>query len=241
MHQGLWVEGLAVDFGYGPVVQDVSFGLARGEVLALVGANGAGKTSTLRAIAGLQRASGRLSVDEINLAPLPAYKRARSGVVLVPEDRGLFPRLAVKDHLWLAARAQRRHKSEAYDYVFDLFPRLREREAQRVGSLSGGEQQMLTIAMAFLMEPSILLLDELSTGLAPILVRPLLKVVADFARQKGVGVILVEQFVSEVLEVADRGIVLARGMVCLEGTASELRARPDELAAAYLGSSEEDG
>ena len=233
-HDALVVTGLSVDYGYGPVVDGMSLEVDRGEILAVVGANGAGKTSTLRGIAGFVRSTGSV-VYGGELSSLAPFRRARHGIVLVPDNRGLFASLNVRDHLWLACEGRSRPDSGALEGVVDLFPVLGQRMRQQAGSLSGGEQQMLTMAMALLAEPDFLLIDELSTGLAPILVNRLFESVQTIARERNIGVVLVEQFVAEVLGIADRAIVMSRGRTALAGQARDLQARMTDVAAAYFG------
>jgi branched-chain amino acid transport system ATP-binding protein len=230
----LVVTDLSVDYGYGPVVDGMSLDVNRGEVVAVVGANGAGKTSTLRGIAGFVHSTGSV-VYGADLSSLAPFRRVRHGIALVPDNRGLFAPLNVRDHLWLACEGRSRPDSDVLEGVVDLFPVLGKRMRQQAGSMSGGEQQMLTMAMALLAKPDFLLIDELSTGLAPILVNRLFESVQRIARERNIGVVLVEQFVAEVLGIADRAIVMSRGRSALTGQAQDLAARMTDVAAAYFG------
>ncbi|MCZ7526528.1 MAG: ABC transporter ATP-binding protein [Acidimicrobiia bacterium] len=223
-----------MDYGSGEVVQGVDLRVEPGEILAILGPNGAGKTSTLAAIAGLAPASrGRVRLAGRDLSALSPDRRNRNGIVLVPEDRGLFPRLSVYDHLWLGGHG--RPDRSARERVYELFPALVPRRRQVAGALSGGEAQMLSIATALLSRPQVLLIDELSFGLAPTIVRRLLERCRQLADEEGLGLVVVEQFVDLVLETADRAAVMSRGRFVLEGPAAELAADRERLHQAYLG------
>ena len=230
----LVVEGLSVDYGGGEVVRSVSLTVGSGELVALVGPNGAGKTSILNAIMGFAPASaGTICQDGLELRGHSPNDRARRGVVLVPEDRGLFRAMSVHDHLWLGLHS--RPSKRDLDEVFELFPQLQSRLHQKAGALSGGEAQMLAIAMAILLKPKTLLIDELSFGLAPLVVQDLLDRCVVLAHKDQIAVLVVEQFVELVLAVADRAIVLSHGETRMSDVASAIRARSDEVRAAYLG------
>jgi branched-chain amino acid transport system ATP-binding protein len=230
----------SIDVFYGPIqaLRGVSLRLERGEMVALLGVNGAGKTTTLRAISGLlSPSSGRIVIDGNEAAGLPANRVVRLGVAHLPEGRELFPEMSVIENLHLGhwvARQDKARQKELTDQMMDLFPRLRERATQASGTLSGGEQQMLAVARALMSEPKLLLVDELSLGLAPIVVRQLFETIKEVNRL-GTAVLLVEQFVHLALEYTSRAYVLARGEVEMEGNSKELLASPD-LIAAYLGS-----
>jgi branched-chain amino acid transport system ATP-binding protein len=239
----LEVDG--IDVYYGPVqaLRSLSLHVAEGEMVALLGANGAGKTTTLRTISGmLAPERGKITIGGAAAAGMPAHKVVRLGVAHMPEGRELFPELSVLENLRIGHWPTRKdHAGERrlIDQVMDLFPRLRERSSQAAGTLSGGEQQMLTAARALMSQPRLLLVDELSLGLAPIIVQQLFEALSEVNRA-GTSVLLVEQFVHLALRYTTRAYVLARGEVVLEGASEDLVARP-ELMAAYLGESAEHG
>ncbi|WGY00383.1 ABC transporter ATP-binding protein [Nocardioides sp. QY071] len=221
--------------GYGrlAVVRDVDLTLEAGEVVCVLGANGAGKSTLLQTLAGAQAVlGGTLSVMGEPVRGRRPYQVARRGVSVVPEGRGLFYRLSVADNLRL--RRHRRSTVEIRD-VLDYFPALNGLLRRKAGLLSGGEQQMLAVAGALVADPRLIMLDEMSLGLAPIIVEQLLPIVRTIADERGVGVLLVEQHVRAALQIADRGIVLAHGEVVAQGTAIELRRDAELLEASYLG------
>lgn len=229
----LTCTGLAAGYTGAPVVRDISLTIGRGEVLALLGPNGAGKTTTMLALSGLRpRVGGSVEVDGVALRSGNPRRAARHGVVLVPDDRSLFKTLSTRENLKLATRGK-----DGVERVFDLFPRLAERSAVPAGVLSGGEQQMLAIGRALVQDPKVLLIDELSMGLAPVIVESLLPVIRKVADETGTAVILVEQHVHLALQTADRAVVLAHGREVLSGEAAELLAHPKRIEAAYLGAS----
>ena len=235
----LEVEG--IDVFYGPIqaLRGLSLHVGEGEIVALLGANGAGKTTTLRTISGLLAPTrGRVTVGGIDAGGLPAYEVVRLGVAHMPEGRELFPELTVLENLKMGywpARKDRAGEARVTNEVMDLFPRLRERSSQAAGTLSGGEQQMLTAARALMSKPRLLLVDELSLGLAPIIVQQLFEALGEVNRM-GTSVLLVEQFVHLALRYSSRAYVMARGETVLEGASRDLVANP-ELMAAYLGES----
>ena len=228
----LSIEGLTAGYDRAAVIRDVDLTVGAGEIVALLGANGAGKTTTLRVVSGLVKPmSGRVLFGGADLAHTSPSARAIRGIAHVPEGRGLFFSLTVADHFRLGHRRERLDADLAYEY----FPALQELQGRRVGLLSGGEQQMLAVARALARRPKLLLLDELSLGLAPVIVERLLPVVQEFAGQSGCAVLLVEQHVHLALEVADRGYVLSHGRVVLADGVERLRADRQLLISSYLG------
>src|SRR5580765_4571807 len=228
----LALEGLTAGYDEAAVIRDLDVTVGPGEVVALLGANGAGKTTTLRAVSGLLRPmEGRVLFEGDDLVRTSPSARARAGIAHVPEGRGLFYGLTVAEHFRLAPRNERLDEDLAYEY----FPKLVELQKRRVGLLSGGEQQMLAVARALARKPKLLLLDELSLGLAPVIVEWLLPVVREFAQEQKSAVLLVEQHVHLALEVADRGYVLSHGRIVLHNDAKHLRADKQLLIASYLG------
>ena len=228
----LELSGLTAGYDRAPVVRDLSLSVASGEVVALIGANGAGKTTTLRTISGLVKPmDGFVRLDGADLAGVSPTSRVRRGIVHVPQGRGIFFGLTVSEHLRLDGLSDR----AAQEVAFAHFPALRELSGRRAGLLSGGEQQMLAIARALCRQPRVLLLDELSLGLAPVIVERLLPVVREFASTHGTAVLLVEQHVHLALEIADRGYVLSHGELVASDSAERLRADSALLRASYLG------
>ncbi|MFY9587002.1 MAG: ABC transporter ATP-binding protein [Actinomycetota bacterium] len=238
----LAVEG--IDVFYGPIqaLRGVSLHVDEGEMVALLGANGAGKTTTLRTISGLLAPTrGTVRIGGEQATGVPAHRVVRLGVAHMPEGRELFPELTVVENLRLGywpIRSERNGESVLMEQVMELFPRLRERSGQAAGTLSGGEQQMLTAARALMSKPRLLLVDELSLGLAPIIVQQLFEALRQVNRM-GTSVLLVEQFVHLALRHTSRAYVMARGQIVLEGPSGDLIAKP-ELMAAYLGDSAEE-
>jgi branched-chain amino acid transport system ATP-binding protein len=228
----LSVEQLAAGYDQAPVVRGITLTVGKGEVVAVMGANGAGKTTTLRAISGIVHPlAGRILYLGEDLAHTHASARARLGIAHVPEGRGLFFGLTVSEHFRLGHRGERLDEEIAFQY----FPALKDLRNRRAGLLSGGEQQMLAVGRALARKPKLLLLDELSLGLAPVIVERLLPVVRNFALDSGCGVLIVEQHVHLALEVADRGYVLSHGEIVLRNRAEELRADRQLLVTSYLG------
>ena len=232
----LCVEGLAVSYGRTRAVQGIDLTVGTGEIVALLGANGAGKSSTLLAISGIVPASGRIAVDGCDVrGDRPEHIVAR-GVVQVPEARAIFPGLTVDENLAVAARLRRKDPELAADRAFveEIFPKLVELRRRRAGALSGGEQQMLAIAKALLALPRLLLVDELSLGLAPKVTAMLFEALEEVHR-RGAAILLVEQFVSLALRLAERVYVLEKGRIATAGGSAELRADRERLAGTYLG------
>jgi branched-chain amino acid transport system ATP-binding protein len=233
----LAIEGLRVSYGPVAAVRGVSLAVRAGEVVALLGANGAGKSTLLRTISGLIRPrAGRVYLAGRAINWLAPARIVRLGIAHAPEGRRIFGSLSVADNLRLgaAARRERAGLAEERERLLDLFPILRERLHQAAGTLSGGEQQMLALARALMAKPRLLLLDEPSLGLAPLVVRAIFDALAGLKRD-GVTMLLVEQNVAAALELADRAYVLRTGEIRLEGAAAELRADPERIAHAYLG------
>jgi branched-chain amino acid transport system ATP-binding protein len=228
----LTLDGLTAGYDEAAVIRDLELSVRAGEVVALLGANGAGKTTTLRVISGLVKPlAGRVLLDGEDLVRTSPSARARLGIAHVPEGRGLFFGMTVAEHFRVAPRGDRLDDELAYEY----FPMLAKLKTRRVGLLSGGEQQMLAVARSLARQPKLLLLDELSLGLAPVIVERLLPVVRTFADERGCAVLLVEQHVHLALEVADRGYVLSHGQIVLSEDAEHLRANRQLLVASYLG------
>jgi len=228
----------AISAGYGSfrALFDVSLEVAAGEAVGVIGPNGAGKTTLMRVISGLiPVSSGDLAFEGQSLAGLPAHRIVERGIAHVPENRRLFPRLTVEDNLRIGAfiAEARRHFSDRLAWVYDLFPRLRERRYQPAGTLSGGEQQMVAIGRALMSRPKILLMDEPSAGLAPLVVQQVFDLVRRI-RAEGFTVLIVEQNVAQVLDVVDRAYLLEVGAIRLAGTSAEL-ARNDLIRRSYMG------
>jgi branched-chain amino acid transport system ATP-binding protein len=232
----LELDGIEAYYGRVRALAGVSLRVHRGEIVALIGSNGAGKTTTLRTTSGLLGpARGRISFDGQDVTGVPAAKRVELGIGHVPEGRRLFPRMTVQDNLTLGAytRKDKAGIEEDRARVFELFPRLRERQTQISGTLSGGEQQMLAIGRAMMTRPKVLMMDEPSLGLAPILVETIFEIIAEI-NQQGTPILLVEQNANKALEVAHRGYVLETGSIVKEGSGQELL-QSEDVAKAYLG------
>lgn len=232
----LEVRDLTVAYGDMIALEGVSIAVGEGETVTVLGANAAGKSTLLRTISGLTRGQrGDITFDGAPITALPAHERIARGLALVPEGRMVFPFLSVEDNLRLGAftRRARARSKETLEHVYATFPRLPERRRQMAGSLSGGEQQMLALGRGMMSLPRLLMLDEPSLGLAPILVQEVMQQVAAI-RREGVTVLIVEQNVHQTLKLADRGYVLENGRLRLAGTAAELAAS-DEVRRAYLG------
>ena len=230
----LQVAGLDAGYGAVPVVRGLDLHVDAGEVVALLGPNGAGKTTTLLTVSGLLAPmAGEVSFLGTDIAGRRPQRLALDGMAHVPDDRGLFPSLTVVEHLDL--RLPRGARDGAHERVLQWFPQLGPLMDRRAGLLSGGEQQMLALAQALLREPTLLMVDEMSLGLAPIVVESLLPTVRRIAAESGCGVLLVEQHAAMALQVADRGVVLNHGEVVAQGPAQDLQRDWDSLLASYLG------
>jgi branched-chain amino acid transport system ATP-binding protein len=249
----LKVENISVAYGQITAVREVSLNVNDGEIVTIIGSNGAGKTSLLNAISGVvPLKSGDIWLDDKKISRLPAHKMVRLGLAYIPEGRQIFGAMSVKDNLTMGAYIQcskKRFSSLGYvgwfmrrqdiqanlETVYKLFPILKERLKQKAGNLSGGEQQMLAIGRALMSSPKMLLLDEPSLGLAPNLVREILRLIVRL-RDEGLTILLVEQDANAALKIADRGYVMERGQITIEGTAKELLGN-DKVRQAYLGKS----
>ena len=218
----LHVADIHAYYGQSHVLQGVSLDVGRGEVVSLLGRNGSGKTTTLLTIMGyLSPAPGSITYDGVQIGGLPPYRISRMGLGFVPQERGIFPSLTVLENLTVAARRGQRGEW-TLERVLGLFPRLRERAANRGSQLSGGEQQMLSIGRALLLNPSLLILDEPSEGLAPLIVQEIIAILHE-VRAGGLPILIVEQNIRAAFAVADRHYILSKGAVCFTGTTEELR------------------
>lgn len=232
----LEVHDLKVSYGGIYALKGIDLHIAPGELVALIGSNGAGKTTTLKALAGLLHCTaGKMHYDGSPLHYIPAHQRVSAGLALVPEGRGIFARLSVAENLQMGAytRSDDGQISADLERMYALFPRLAERRAQLAGTLSGGEQQMVAIARALMSHPQLLMLDEPSMGLAPMMVAKIFETIREVSAQ-GVSILLVEQNAKLALEAAQRGYVLESGTITLSGAASELLGS-DAVQRAYLG------
>jgi branched-chain amino acid transport system ATP-binding protein len=228
----LEIDELHAGYDSAAVVRNLTLSVAPGEIVALLGANGAGKTTTLRAVSGIVRPmQGSVTIAGRDTRSVGASQIARMGVAHVPEGRGIFYGLTVAEHFKLGPKGEKLDPEAGYRY----FPALSDLRNRTAGLLSGGEQQMLAVARALLRRPRLLLLDELSLGLAPVIVERLLPVVREYASEEGCAVLLVEQHVGLALDVADRAYVLSHGHVALHRPAAELRGNHDLLLQSYLG------
>ena len=233
---GLQVKDLDARYGQIQVLRKLTFSVDAGEIVVILGANGAGKTTTLRAICGMVSTSGSIVLDGQEVRGKDTADIVRRGVAHVPQGRGTFPELSVLDNLHLGAyiRRDRKGVEEDIDRWFDVFPRLSERKSQAAGSLSGGEQQMLAVARAMMSRPKVLLLDEPSLGLAPLIIEDLFNRFSEINQETNTTMLIVEQNANLALDLASRGYVLESGHIVLEGTSDELRTN-DAVREAYLG------
>ena len=230
----LEVKDLNVSYGGIKAVKDISFNVPKGEVVTLIGANGAGKSSTLRSIVGLVKPeSGSILLKGEELAGMPTEQIVTKGITLVPEGRRVFPDMTVAENLKIGAYMRKDSLDEDMNWVYDLFPRLKERSWQLAGTLSGGEQQMLAIGRALMSRPEIIMMDEPSLGLAPIIVKGVFDIIREINKQ-GVTILLVEQNANMALKAANLGYVMETGRITLSGTGAELLEN-EAVKAAYLG------
>jgi len=233
----LRVEHLHVNYGAISAIKGISFEVPTGAIVTLIGANGAGKTTTLRTISGLVKAaSGSIRLGDQELAHRPSHEIVKLGISQSPEGRMIFAGLSVRENMMMGAylRKDRKEIDKDMEYCFSIFPRLKERLRQAGGTLSGGEQQMLAIARALMARPTILLLDEPSLGIAPLLVKLIFQKIVEINRDLGTTILLVEQNASMALQIANFGYVLETGEISLKGPANEL-ASNEEVQKAYLG------
>ncbi len=230
----LEVRDLIVKYGGIEAVRGISFDVPEGEVVTLIGANGAGKSSTLRSVVGLERpAAGSIKFNGEELIGQRTENIVKKGITLVPEGRRVFVNLSVYENLRMGAYMRSDDLNSDLEWVYQLFPRLKERNWQPAGTLSGGEQQMLAIARALMSRPKLIMMDEPSLGLAPIIVQDVFSIIRQI-NQQGVTILLVEQNANMALHTADRGYVMETGKITMSGTGNEL-AENDEIKAAYLG------
>ncbi len=232
----LEIRGLNVSYERVQVLWDISFNIEAGEVVTLLGSNGAGKSTTVKTIQGLLKSgSGSIRFMNRSIDELPAYKIVEEGVALVPEGREIFPKMSVLENLILGAYASRARDllKDSLEWVFNLYPKLEERKEQLAGTMSGGEQQMLAIARALMSKPKLLMLDEPSLGLAPVIVLQVFDIIKKL-KEEGVTVLLVEQNIHHALEISDRAYIMEKGRIILEGKGSDL-INNHYVREAYLG------
>ena len=230
----LRIDNLRVNYGGIEAVKDISFTVPEGKIVTLIGANGAGKSTTLRAIAGLVKpASGRIHLQAEDLTALSPDRIVSKGITLVPEGRRVFPDLTVLENLKIGAYLRKDDLSADLKWVYELFPRLKERSWQAAGTLSGGEQQMLAVGRALMSRPKLMMMDEPSLGLAPLIVREIFEIIKEINRQ-GVTILLIEQNANMALHTADIGYVLETGRITLSGPGRELLVN-EAVKKAYLG------
>ncbi|MDQ3688387.1 MAG: ABC transporter ATP-binding protein [Acidobacteriota bacterium] len=232
----LTIENISVNYGAINALKGVSMHVGQGEVITLIGANGAGKTTTLRTITGLLAPrEGRIVFEGEDISAAPTHRLVAKGIAMSPEGRGVFANLTVRENLQMGAylKKNKREIAEDMEQAFRMFPRLKEREAQKAGTLSGGEQQMLAMGRALMSRPRLLLLDEPSLGLAPLVVHTIFEAIEEI-RSKGTTILLVEQNAHAALKHSDRAYVLETGKIVMEGASKDLAADP-RIKEAYLG------
>ena len=232
----LEVRGLSAFYGENQALHGLDFALDRGKIVTLLGANGAGKTTTLRALCGMVRLSGEIRFDGKSLLGCPTEDIVRLGIAHVPEGRGTFVRMTVEENLQLGAMVRRGRAAIATDVeqVYAHFPRLKERRAQAAGTLSGGEQQMLAVGRALMLRPRLMLLDEPSFGLAPLIVEELFEILRQLNRELGVAMLIVEQNAALALDLADHAYLLETGRIVMAGPAGEI-GKDEAVRRSYLG------
>ena len=233
----LEIKNLTVNYGAICALRGISLEVKQGDIVTLIGANGAGKTTALRAISGLLKAKGgEVLYQGVNIANLPPHQIVKRGLSHVPEGRMVFANLSVMENLMMGAYLQKDRKviQRELDYVFGIFPRLQERQKQIAGTLSGGEQQMLAIGRALMGKPKFLMLDEPSLGIAPLLVKTIFEKIVEINKQQGISILLVEQNANLALEISRHGYVLETGQIILQDSSAALRQSP-QVKSAYLG------
>jgi len=232
----LEIKNLTVQYGAITALHGISFTVRQGDIVTLIGSNGAGKSTTLRAISGLVRPGGEVLFEGRDISRLPPHQIVKLGLSHVPEGRMVFANLTVQENLQMGAYLERDQAAfkKQRDYVHTIFPRLAERSWQKAGTLSGGEQQMLAIGRALMSRPKFLMLDEPSLGIAPLLVKTIFEQIVEINRQQGITILLVEQNANLALEVSRYGYVIETGRITLQDTSANLRSNP-EVKAAYLG------
>ena len=230
----LKIEGLSVSYGGIKAVRNISFDVPDGKIVTLIGANGAGKSTTLRAISGLVKPqSGKILFNDEDITSMDSAQIVKRGITLVPEGRRIFPNLTVYENIRIGAYLRKGDWVKDVDWVYSLFPRLQERSWQAAGTLSGGEQQMLAVARALISRPKLIMMDEPSLGLAPLIIKDIFEIIKEI-RKQGVTVLLIEQNANMALKIADVGYVLETGQITLSGSGQDLLSNPD-VKAAYLG------
>jgi branched-chain amino acid transport system ATP-binding protein len=231
----LEIKNLSVSYGAIAALHGISFEIKQGDIVTLIGGNGAGKTTTLRTISGLVRArSGEIIYQGKNITKVPAHKIVAEGLAHVPEGRMVFANLTVLENLKMGAYLRKDNFQPEMDYVFSIFPRLKERIKQQAGTMSGGEQQMLAIGRALMSKPKFLMLDEPSLGIAPLLVKTIFEKIVEINQQQGITILLVEQNANLALEISKYGYVLETGKIILQNNSETLRQDP-KVKSAYLG------